>query len=235
MSPIAARALERARQQPAVSAPEQKTRLRRFWTTGEEARLKTLYPATPMPEMIKLFGRPDRAIYSKAKLLGLRRCDEYLASEHACRLRRGDNTGEATRFQKGGTSWNKGLHFVSGGRSAETQFNKGNLPHNHVPVGTEVMGTDGYLKVKVSEPNQWEWTHRRNWEAAHGPIAKGLALVFKDRNRTNCDVDNLELLTRSQLMLRNTIHRYPPELKDTIRQLGKFNKAIETAREKQND
>lgn len=182
-----------------------------------------------------MFGRPDRAIYSKAKLLGLKRCDEYLASEHACRLRRGDNTGEATRFQKGNYAWNKGLHFVSGGRSVETQFGKGNLPHNHVPVGTEVMGTDGYLKVKVAEPNQWEWTHRRNWEAAHGPIAKGLALVFKDRNRTNCDVDNLELLTRSQLMLRNTIHRYPPELKDTIRQLGKFNKAIEAAREKQND
>lgn len=235
MNPIAQLALEHARQRPVAPILEKPIRQRCFWTTGEEVRLKQHYPDMPMPELMKMFGRPDRAIYSKAKSLGLKRSDEYLASEYACRLRRGDNTGEATRFQKGCKSWNKGSHFVAGGRSAETRFGKGNLPHNHVPVGTEVMGTDGYLKVKVAEPNQWEWTHRRNWEATHGPITKGLALVFKDRNRMNCDVGNLELLTRSQLMLRNTIHRYPPELKTTIRQLNKLTRAIEAAHEKQND
>jgi len=36
-------------------------------------------------------------------------------------------------------------------------------------------------------------------------------------------------------MLRNTIHRYPPELKTTIRQLKKLSRAIEKAHEKQND
>lgn len=37
-------------------------------------------------------------------------------------------------------------------------------------------------------------------------------------------------------MRRNTIHRYPPELKETIRQLGKLKKAIsEVSNEKQDD
>lgn len=105
------------------------------------------------------------------------------------------------------------------------------MPHNHVPVGTEVMATQGCMKIKVAEPNVWEWTHRRNWIAAHGPIPKGMALVFKNGDRTNCDVNNLELVTRSELMRRNSIQRYPTEVKDAIRLLGKLKRTIEASHE----
>ncbi len=185
-----------------------------------------------MCELIQLLGRDARAIYAKAQALGLHRSGSFLASEHSGRLSTSNDPGTATRFQKGNTAWNKNKPFRAGGRSEQTQFAQGAMPHNHVDVGTEVLATDGYMKIKVEEPNVWEWSHRRNWEAVNGPIPKGHALVFKDGNRLNCEVENLELLTRSQLMLRNTIHRYPPELKGTIRQLGKLKRAIEAADEK---
>jgi hypothetical protein len=231
MNPIAQQALKRARQRTVDTSLVSGAVRRRFWTTAEEARLALLYPATPMVELVELLNRPKSAIYGKAKELGLKRSAEFLASEHSGRLQRDNNPGVATRFQKGHGSWNKGKSFIAGGRSMETQFTRGHLPHNHVPVGTEVMATDGYLKVKVAEPNAWEWTHRRSWEAAHGPIPKGFLLVFKDGDHTNCNIGNLELITRSELMRRNTIHRYPEELKTTIRQLGKLKRAIEAADE----
>jgi len=228
---IAQEALERARARSEDTSRIQPTKRRRFWTTSEEKRLDSLYAATPMSKLVEIFERPKSAIYGKAKELGLKRSAEFLASEHSGRLRSDDNPGVASRFQKGHRAWNKGTPFVAGGRSKETQFSSGRLPHNHVPVGTEVMATDGYLKVKIAEPNTWEWTHRRNWEATNGPIAKGSLLVFRDGDHTNCKVENLELITRAELMRRNTIHRYPEELKTTIRQLGKLKRAIEATNE----
>lgn len=231
MNSIARQALERARAGGAGETRGDTTKHRRFWTTAEVSRLAALYPDTPMIQLQEMLGRPKSAIYGKAKELGLKRSAEFLASEHSGRLRRDNNPGVATRFQKGRGSWNKGKPFAAGGRSAETQFVSGRLPHNHVPIGTEVMATDGYMKVKVAEPNAWEWTHRRKWEAVHGPIPKGSLLVFRDGDHTNCAVSNLELITRGELMRRNTIHRYPEELKTAIRQLGKLKRAIEATHE----
>lgn len=231
MNPIAQQALKRARAGTAGTKQSCSSTRRRFWTTAEVSRLTALYADTPMTELQETFARPKSAIYGKAKELGLKRSAEFLASEHSGRLRQGHESGVATRFQKGHGSWNKGKPFAAGGRSTATQFAAGRLPHNHVPIGTEVMATDGYLKIKVAEPNAWEWTHRRNWESARGPIPAGLLLVFKNGDHTNCSVENLELITRSELMRRNTIHRYPEELKNTIRQLGKLKRAIEAAHE----
>lgn len=231
MNPIAQQALERARTSATDETQSITTKRRRFWTTAEVSHLAALYPDAPMTQLQETLGRPKSAIYGKAKELGLKRSAEFLAGEHSGRLRRDDNPGVATRFQKGHGTWNKGKPFAAGGRSADTQFASGRLPHNHVPIGTEVMATDGYLKIKVAEPNTWEWTHRRNWEALHGPIPKGLLLIFRDGDHANCSVHNLELITRSELMRRNTIHRYPEDLKTTIRQLGKLKRAIEAAHE----
>jgi len=227
MNSIAKKALEGARACVADPNKVRSTTRRRFWTTAEVSRLAVMYPDTPMTQLQEALGRPKSAIYGKAKELGLKRSAEFLASEHSGRLRSSNNPGVATRFQKGHGTWNKGKPFAAGGRSAETQFASGRQPHNHVPLGTEVMATDGYLKIKVAEPNAWEWTHRRNWVAIHGPIPMGLLLVFKDGDHNNCNVENLELITRGELMRRNTIHRYPEELKTTIRQLGKLKRAIE--------
>jgi hypothetical protein len=110
--------------------------------------------------------------------------------------------------------------YDAGGRSAETRFSNGRMPHNHVPVGTVVMSTDGYLKIKVEEPKRWKFVHRMNWEHAHGPIPKGMALVFKDGNHENCAVENLELITRQELMSRNTVHNLPKEVARLVQLRG---------------
>ena len=234
LSPLAQAALERARQ--ATAKP---TSNRRHWTQPEEQLLTQLYPDTPMPALIQQLGFTASAIYQKARSLGLHRSPEYLASEHACRLRKGDNVGAATRFKPGNQSWNKGKQgWKAGGRSAETRFKPGNRPHTWVPIGTEQI-RDGYLWRKVTDGHgrhDWRQVHVMLWEQHNGPVPKGLILVFRDRNKQNIQLDNLELITRAENCRRNSIHRYPPELQEVMRLQKKLERAIrEHADEKQND
>lgn len=243
MNRIAQQALDRARSS-LRDVPGRRAKDRKPWTSHDESRLFLLYPNTPMPELTKLFERPYWSIYNKAYAMGLRRSDEYLAGEHACRLRREDNPGTGTRFQKGQTSWNKGISYTAGGRSAETRFKAGTLSGKAAmllqPIGTERVTKDGIRQRKVCDDGppqrRWKSVHMILWEEANGAVPTGHIVVFRDKNTANINIGNLELISRAENMLRNTIHRYPPELKETIRQLGKLKRAIsEAPNEKQND
>jgi hypothetical protein len=112
------------------------------------------------------------------------------------------NTGRTGRFVKGCKTWNKGLHYTAGGRSAETRFKPGRRPHTYKPIGTETWRSDGYLwrKVADTKPSRFGWrqVHRILWEEANGPIPKDRNVVFKDGDRTNITLDNLMLVSRAQ-------------------------------------
>lgn len=240
MNPIAEQALAKARKilSPGASS---KAPTRKFWTPSDEQRFAELYGDTPMPELIEIFGRPDHAIYGKAASMGLKRSEAYLASEHACRLRRENNPGVEFRFQKGQKPWNTGIKGLpSTGRMPETQFKKGSKPRNWLPIGSLRLSKEGYQQRKVTDtgypPRDWVSVHTLLWEEHHGPVPSGHCLCFRDGNKQNIELANLELITRAERMRRNTFHRFPPELKDTIRQLNKLKRAIsEASDEKQND
>jgi hypothetical protein len=72
---------------------------RRFWTTGEIARLKILYPNTPMNELMALLNRPAAAITAKARDLGVKRSSAFFESEHSGRVKSGNKRGLSTRFK----------------------------------------------------------------------------------------------------------------------------------------
>lgn len=190
--------------------------------------MRTVYPNTRTADVVSMIGRSERAIYNAAKGLGIAKSAEYLASPAACRLRRGDNVGAAHRFKLGQNAWNKGIHFDSGGRSAETRFRPGLVPANHKPVGSTRTSKDGYLEIKIAEGMfQWRLLHREVWKEAHSDYpAKGTAIIFKDGNKTNCDISNLEVLTRKELMLRNSVHNLPEEIKEVVRLNGVLRRKI---------
>ena len=118
------------------------------------------------------------------------------------RLNRGH---EPTQFKKGRIPFNKGKKkYWAGGE--ETQFKKGNKPWNYKPVGTERINTDGYVDVKIADPNKWRAKHVLLWEEAHGPVPTGYALVFADGDKLHVSLDNLLLVTRGQLARLNQNH-----------------------------
>lgn len=189
---------------------------KRCWTDAEIAAVRARYPHERTADIAKGIGRRESQVYQKAAQLGLKKSAEYLASPAACRLRRGDNVGAEHRFKPGQAVWNKGMKGLQMGGKA-TQFKPGQMPVNHKPVGSTRIDEDGYVWIKTAEPNKFEMLHRVKWREAYGELPpKGYALGFKDGNKQNCDVGNLELLTRAELMNRNTRHRLPKELSELI-------------------
>jgi len=111
------------------------------------------------------------------------------------------NSGQDGRFQKGHVPANKGKKGVGGWEP--TQFKKGHKPWNYRPVGTERVNGDGYVDIKIADPNKWKGKHILIWEAANGPVPKGHVIIFGDGNKLNFGIDNLILVSRAQLARLN--------------------------------
>lgn len=121
----------------------------------------------------------------------------------ACK-NRGYKNGLNGCFPKGNVPFNKGRKgWQAGGRSGETKFKPGAMPRNHRPVGSERVNVDGYTEVKIAEPKKWRAKHVIIWEAVHGPVPAGHAVIFGDGNRENVVLENLLLVSRRQLAVMN--------------------------------
>lgn len=202
------------------------------WTDREILALRLAYADVKTQLLADLLGRPASQIYQKARALGLKKSAAFYASSASGRT--GDGRGLHTRFTKGITPWNKGTHFTAGGRSGETRFKPGHrggrAAERYQPIGTERISKDGYLERKVNDgmplQKRWRAVHLLVWEAAHGPLPPGHAVSFKDGNKQNTALENLELVSRADLMRRNTLHNYPKEIATLIQLRGAINRKL---------
>lgn len=137
-------------------------------------------------------------------------------------LRKGYLTGRTGQFKKGSKPWNtgtKGLCKVNNGC-----FKKGQIPINHRPVGSERITVDGYREIKVAEPNKWRFKHAVVWEQHCGKLQKGELVRFKDNDRLNYNIENLEKMSR-RLHLRLNQTKYetvPLKFKPTARTIAEL-------------
>lgn len=98
-------------------------------------------------------------------------------------------------------------------RTKATRFKKGNIPHNcYHEVGKITVRHDHHnrensrpYKYICLEVGLWKPLHVHNWEHANGPVPEGHCLWFKDENTMNCEVENLELITRKENIMRNQL------------------------------
>jgi len=71
------------------------------------------------------------------------------------------------------------------------------------PVGTEIKTPEGYIRVKVFDTGKfsddWKYKHIFLWEQENGSVPEGHCIVFADQNRENCELDNLLMVSRSEL------------------------------------
>ena len=194
--------------------------------------LKERYPNESTRTLSEELGISIKYIYNRVHVLNITKTDEYYKSEKSGRYPPGWKGGISTQFKKGHSSFNKGMKM-----SAElyekvkpTMFKKGNRPHNWKPDGTIEPRYDKsgktYLYIKIKD-SHWVLYHRYVWEKEVGEIPKGLIVSFKDKNFQNCDINNLELISRVDNMNRNTIQRYPQELQQVIKLKCKLIKKIE--------
>lgn len=129
-------------------------------------------------------------------------------------------SGRTGQWQKGHKPFNKGLKWddymskEGQANSRKTCFNSAdrsinNSNHNEVPVGTEAIAKDGYIKVKIDnhigtkDRRWWKFKHHIIYEKDFGPIPKGYNVIFADGNNRNFDKGNLILVSNAELALMN--------------------------------
>lgn len=203
--------------------------MRKRWTDDEVQLLRREYPDTPTTDLSARLGHSMASIYGQVEFLGLRKSPEYMQGPHACRLRRGDNVGKATRFKPGHRPHNyKEKGWSAGGNSVKTQFKPGRRPPNWVPVGSERLVKGRTVQRKISDtgcpPRDWKSVHSILWESHHGPVPAGHIVVF--REGSDVCIENLELISRAENMRRNSIHNWPPELVEVARIRGVLTRRI---------
>jgi len=179
--------------------------------------LRENYPSLPRSELAVAFN----AKFNTSKTAG------QLAS--LCK-RMKIKSGRTGRWQKGNVPWCAGTKGLL--KSNSTSLKKALVPHNVLPIGTERIDDDGYILIKTGKPSpyneqrtRFRHKHLEVWEEVNKmKIPKGMAVSFLDGNKLNCEPENLELITKAELLYRNQ-HGYnnlPKELKPNMRALAKL-------------
>ncbi|UPQ40659.1 HNH endonuclease [Providencia rettgeri] len=139
--------------------------------------------------------------------------------------------GRSGKFSKGNVPFNKGKKGLISGNSGS--FQKGHKPHNHQQIGAEALTKDGYIKVKIAEPNKWELKHRLVWEGHNGPIPQDHVIKFIDDDKQNCDIDNLMIITMKEHAIINRHYSgATAEYKQATVQLARIKLAISSRTKK---
>lgn len=126
-------------------------------------------------------------------------------------------TGLDFTFKKGHVPKSKGKKKILHKKSVEVQFKKGHTPKNKKKIGSERINTRGYVEIKIGNPSIWELKHRYIYEKYIGEIPDGYVVSFLDRNKLNCELNNLILLSKNQVRMMNREKFYStnPEITKT--------------------
>ena len=204
--------------------------VKRIWTKEEINILLRDYqdPNIFSADIAKRLDRTLSQVYYKARTMGLKAPLERIRL--AGKLGTNHPNAVAHRFKKGSIPPNKGKKMSPEvyEKVKETMFKKGKSPVNHREVGSERINVDGYIEIKVAEPNRWKLKHRIIWEQVNGEIPKGYNEQFKNHNPKDCRIENLYLICRAdQMRTENSlVAKYPKEIQEVIRLKGVVNRII---------
>ena len=195
------------------------------WPQEALDKLQELFPIMEAKDVALHLGISLGRVNRKAYAIGLRKSADYQAEKMKVLL----ESGAASRYSKGNTPHNKGEKMPESTyqKVKRTFFKKGQKSHNEKPVGFERFGKDDYIEVKT--PKGYKMKHRHIWEQHFGQIPPSHIIAFKDGNKYNFQIENLQLMSRGDNAIRN--HRsklaaYPAEYKETILLIVKIEKLL---------
>ena len=193
------------------------------WTSEEYWKYQTRWPRG-MFEFIRdnSWGVSSQAM---ADMVNEKFGTDFTAQRMKCfRAKYKIRSGETGWFRKGHSPGNKGRkqseyctpEAIEASR--KHQFKKGQKPPNQLPVGSIRCNKHGYLirkkQMEGTQWERWEFLHRAVWEEYNGPVPDGMAVIFKNGDKSNCSIDNLMLISRAELatMVKKGLISEDPEL-----------------------
>lgn len=177
----------------------------RRWTEQELEMLRCLYNDYDYDQVAAMLGRSRHSVRNKIKNLGWKKTNRVNSS---C-------------FKKGQTPHNKGRKMTEWcsaegiEKLKQTMFHGGHESVDLRPIGFENTDHYGYVYVRVSDTfgdyRDWKRKQRVVWESHHGPVPVGMGVTFKDGDKSNFDISNLELKSPSEQMAENSYRNNYPE------------------------
>ena len=150
-------------------------------------------------EQLELFKQNNRGKTNKEMTEWTNDTFNLSLTEHQVMVLRANHhlvSGLTGYFEKGKASWNKGKHTATKEFLAHS-YKKGESPNpRQRPVGSEKVCSDGFVKIKIAEPNVWKLKHYYVWENANGKVPEGKVILFLDGNKENCELTNLRLVDK---------------------------------------
>ena len=203
------------------------------WTAEEIEYLANHYPDNFTQDVAIALNRSISGTYGKAYALDIKKSKlhhDKVMAKTSVKLK---ENSKLHRYAKGHVPANKGKKVAVStyNKCAPTMFKKGSKPHNFKPVGSERITKDGYVERKIANPKTWKAVHILVWESANGPVPVKHKIVFKDNNQLNNELSNLECISYAEAMVRNSIVRYPADLRFAMKALKKLKKQIKNGQE----
>lgn len=169
---------------------------RTIWNDENEDYLKEHYPNTKIKDLAEIMGLSANSIEAKAFMFQLKKTPEF----------RSQVAQEGSVFHKNHQPWNKGMKGLQMG-GVQTQFKKGNLPHNTRKDGDSSIREDRngkrheYIRVSLGV-----WIEKKIlvWKEHHGEIPKKMCIRVIDGDTMNTDISNLEMITMKQNRIINS-------------------------------
>jgi hypothetical protein len=187
-----------------------KAALRTKFTKKDDQYLIDNYLKIPIKRMAMQLNRSGFGTFNRLKRLGLE-----VPKEIALSRKRNNH------FKKGHIPKNKGIPAAEWMSTDQlknfknNQFKKGNQPYNTLTDGVTRQRSDKsgavYTYIRISKGN-WDLLQRYVYRKEIGPVEDNEIVTFKNGNTLDCSPGNLEKITKSENMLRNTIHRHGPEI-----------------------
>ncbi|MGE4345916.1 MAG: HNH endonuclease signature motif containing protein [Flavobacteriaceae bacterium] len=206
---------------------------RTTFSSQESKFIQENYLTMPIKQIATTLNRSECGIKSRMNQL------ELVIPEELLKKRIQDGM-----FRKGQEPPNKGkkqTEYMSAEaieKTKATRFKKGHISANRHKDFTEVLRKDKngrkYWMIRLPGGGKMQYKHIWLWEQNNNrTIESGYNVVFKDGNSENCVIENLEYISDSELMSRNTLHNYPDEIRQLIQLKGAVARQINKHKKQQ--
>jgi len=204
-----------------------------IWNEENIKKFTELYPFHYAKDIAIMMDMDIGSVYRMSTKLKLKKDPEFRRMELQRQAERLKIVGVKARFTKGHKPANLGQKMSKEmyDKIKPTMFKKGQDVHNEKYDGYERITKDGYVEVRIRK-GKFKLKNRLIYEQHHKvKLHTDDVIIFADHNKLNFEINNLIKITRTELMMSNSICNYPPELRSLINLNSKLKKKIN---EKQN-
>lgn len=199
------------------------------WKANEIKILTEYYPTHNCSQIAEILNRSKISVESKAFRLKLKKPPEWYSNPNAKRFVPGHTKRDGYQPHNKGKKRSEWMTEDQIEKIKKTQFKKGRKPDHAVEIGSIIIRMNQYKKsykwIKISK-KEWIPLHHKIWQDTYGDIPDQYVVKFKDGNSMNVVIENLEIITKSELVEINRDSKYPMELRELIRMNNKLKKAV---------